>query len=186
MSPPALPKPGICARLVVVLGLIAGSLPACGQDSLMYVYGVVKDYASGDTLKAYSVTAVDVDDSLHVVRGGRDGRGRYDLVLSRECIYAVEFSSEGFHTKAVVIDMNVPHDSIWVGGFGMNIEATLLPIVPEVDASALSPVFGRARYNSATGGFTWDRDFTEKMKAQQAAVLKAYDERLQKESTGKP
>lgn len=178
--------PGSSARLVAALGMLAASMPAQAQDTLIHVYGVVKDYASGDTLKEYYVTAADVDDSTHVVRGRYDRTGRYELMLGRECVYAVQFTAPGFHAKAALIDMNVPHDSVWVGGFAMNIEATLLPVVPDIDMAAIPLVFGRARYNLAADAFTWDRDFTEKMKAQQAAALKAYDERLLKEMTGEP
>lgn len=170
---------------VLFMCLCAWSAPSAAQDTLLYVFGIAKDYFTGDTLKNYTVAALDTQDSLHVVPGRCDHRGRFDLVLNRQCTYVVEFTAPGFITKALEIDLHVPDSTIWSAGYGMSIAATLLNALPDLDVSAIPRVFGRAHYDPATDEFSWDMAYTEQARVQQAAVLRAYDERVRQRSEKK-
>ncbi|MEO8068027.1 MAG: hypothetical protein ABI599_10085 [Flavobacteriales bacterium] len=146
-------------------------------DTVMYVYGVAKDYMTGDTLRAYVVTTWDVNDRVHAIARPSTPDGRYDLLLNKAAYYAIEYAAAGYVPKVVEIDMRIQDSLLWEGGYGMNVNTSLVPKLEGLDAAALPTVVGKAHYDAATDNFVWDLDYTERASARQAEVLKAYAER---------
>ncbi|MFZ1687620.1 MAG: hypothetical protein WAU70_09375 [Flavobacteriales bacterium] len=152
-------------------------LPTIYRDTLMYVFGAAKDYTTGDTLRDYMVVAWDVNDKAHGIDGKTTRDGRYDLILNKPGYYAIEYAAKGYAPKVVEIDMRIADSLLWDGGYGMNVNTTLVPLLEGLDAASLPTVVGRAHYDSTAENFAWDLDYTEMARARQDAVLKAYEKR---------
>lgn len=153
------------------------ALPAQGQ--LMEVFGVVRDYVSGDTLLQPRVLAYAPGDrARYTVQ--LDSNGHYLVGLDDRTMCMVEFQHAGFHPKAVEIDMRIP-DSVDVsGGYGMRTDVTLMPVIDGLDMSGVPKVFGKSRYDPATDIFAWDLEYTEQARILQAAAFREFDERRKK------
>ncbi|HRD52485.1 MAG TPA: hypothetical protein PKY96_07545, partial [Flavobacteriales bacterium] len=74
----------------------------------------------------------------------------------------------------ILLLLNGPSDEEWVGGYGMNVDMTMIKPKQGVDYSVLDEPFGICRYNSETGNFEWDLAYTEKMRERQMALLNAH------------
>lgn len=137
------------------------------------VFGVLKDLGTRERLTGFTVEASDRKWGRHVVANALDS-GRYEMGLGRNGEWLVTYSAPGYVSKRVLFQLNGPTDADWVGGFGMNVDITMLKRKDGVDYAVLDEPFGICRYNSETGNFEWDLGYTEKMRERQAALLKAH------------
>ncbi len=139
-------------------------------DTLVVVFGVVKNIGTGDTLTQYTVVATDAADPAHMVQG-TVSNGRYELNLMEVRTYRITYSAAGHIPKVVEVQMAGPSEEDWNGGYGMHVDVLLLDQSGDVDGALFNEPFGISRFNSASGNFEWDQEHTRKMRARQAALL---------------
>lgn len=152
------------------------SLGAAVAQSDALVYGVVKDLATHEFVNDIMVEASDRKWGRYVEAFVGDS-GKYEMGLSRNGEWLVTFSATGYVSKRILLVLTGPTEEDWVGGFGMNVNMTMLKPKRGVDYSLLEEPFGICSYNAETGTFEWDLAYTEKMRERQAALLKAHGKR---------
>lgn len=137
------------------------------------VFGVMKDMTTRERLSGFTVEATDRKWGRHVVASTLDS-GKYHMDLGRNGEWLVTYSAPGYVSKRVLFLLSGPTDEDWVGGFGMNVDITMIKPLPGVDHSVLEEPFGICRYNPESGNFEWDLAYTERMRERQSALLKAH------------
>jgi hypothetical protein len=149
-------------------------------DNVM-VYGTVKDMSSSKKLDGVTVTVFKNGAKLTEVTTGASGK--YEVNLDYGADYKVMCSKSGFVGKNITIDTrNVPEEERQ-GGHGMNIDFTMMAEIQGVDYSVLLEPFGMANYVKASGNFEWDMEYTARMRAAQAKLLKEYEDRKKREAS---
>ena len=146
-------------------------------DTLMVVFGVVKDLTSGLPLPEITVTATEQKSGLQVPAVLR-GNGRFELNIMQEGDYVVEFGSTGHVPKRVQLELRGPSAEQWVGGYGMNVDVNLFREVEGLDLTMGGKPFGICRYDKATDGFNWDIGYTEAQRGRIEKLMKEYQRRV--------
>lgn len=139
------------------------------------VYGTVKDYLNGEPLASFTMHAFDVDDPAHVLNAQVGAKGKYELAITEERTYRIVYAAEGYIRKQVQVAVKGPTAEEWVGGFGMQVDISLLPERPGYAEALGEAVFGKARYDAAAGVYAWDIAYTEAIREQQQETMRAYD-----------
>ncbi len=165
-------------RFLLVFGLTCFGASLQAQDTLMYVYGTVRHYVTGEPLAGVLVTTFDKNDVSDVQVSSTNRLGRYEIRLMNEQVYSIVFASAEYYLKSVEIALPGPTAEEWAGGFGMNIEISLLPIVEGFDIFGDGQPFGKARYVPESGTIEWDIEYTEAYMERIADALKDYRARL--------
>jgi hypothetical protein len=105
--------------------------------------------------------------------------GKYEVNLDYGADYKIMVSKSGFVGKNINIDTrNIPEEER-LGGHGMNIDFSMLTDLPGIDYSVLNEPFGKAAYTNGT--FTWDIDYTNRMRDAQARLMKEYEDMRKRE-----
>ncbi|MBK9176546.1 MAG: hypothetical protein IPM46_09455 [Flavobacteriales bacterium] len=159
------------ARFAAVLALCS-SVALRAQESDCLVYGVVKDFATAERFMGFSVEAIDRKWGRRVEAATGDS-GKYEMVLARNGEWLVTYSVEGYVNKRIQIMLTGIPETEWEGGFGMNVDITMLAEQPGIDYTVLLEPFGIARYNSDSGNIEWDIAYTEGMRERQKLLLEA-------------
>jgi hypothetical protein len=155
--------------LLSIAGLISAF--TIGQPDVV-VYGAVKDIRTGERLTGITVEAIDLKWGRWELAATNDS-SKYELDLGRNGEWLLTYSASGYVSKRIKLILFGPTPEEWIGGFGMNVDMTMIQPQEGVDYSILDEPFGICRYNRETGNFEWDLPYTEKMREQQAALLKA-------------
>ena len=77
--------------------------------------------------------------------------------------YKIVFSSPGYVSKYVTIDLRDIPPAKQVGGFEMNIDISLFKQLDGIDYSLLDEPIGKAKYYAKTGVMVWDMAYTQDM-----------------------
>lgn len=174
------PKGKGIARALLSLFFLWSALAVSAQVDNVMVYGTVKDMSTAKKLDAVTVTVF--KNGARLVDAQTNASGKYEVNLDYGSEYKVECTKPGYVGKNITIDTrNVPEEER-LGGHGMNIDFTMLAEIPGVDFSILKEPFGKAKYDGATGNFSWDMAYTEQMRAAQARLLKEYDDKKKREA----
>ena len=147
------------------------------SDTLMVVFGVVKDLTSGLPLSEITVTATEQKSGLQVPAVLRDN-GRYELNIMQEGDYVVEFGSTSHVPKRVQLELLGPTAEQWNGGYGMNVDVNLFREVEGLDLTMGGKPFGICRYDKTTDGFNWDIGYTEAQRGRIEKLMKEYERRV--------
>lgn len=158
--------------LTTVLVLFCCSAAVRAQDVL--IYGTIK--AIPDSLPIVDA-AVLVSDERGVMIDGTTSvdSGYYEIGLALGREYHVRYEVHGSFPKTLVIDLrnvDVPPEEL-EGGWGMNINMTLLPRIEGVPDSLISLPFGRASWNAGDGNFQFDLDHTQRVRDAWAPWMEA-------------
>lgn len=170
--------PAMLARYLLPALLLAPPSVTHSQDTLIAVYGTVRDYVTRQPITEALVALLDERDASERSTRPTNGLGRYELAISVERAYRVTYTAEGYYPKSVAIDATGPTAEEWVGGFGMNIDIMLLPEVDGMDLSFGGEPFGRASYVKESGVFEWDVAYTQAMQAGIRERMAAYRARM--------
>ncbi len=162
---------------LLLLLIFSSGICSAQADTLMTVFGVAKNAITGERIKNLSVMAVDLSDTTQMIRARGFEDGRYDLALTEIRSYLILYSAPGYVTKSVQVDMAGPTEDDWKGGFGLQIDATLLEHRDGVDYSALKEPFGRSSYVASAGNFEWDREYSDRMRQEQEKILKIHNKK---------
>jgi hypothetical protein len=148
-----------------------------GQDTLVVVYGVLKDFTTKDTLRELSVEATDQKWGRRVAaRMTQDGQ--YVLDMVDEAVWLIEYAAPGYIPKRILVELRGPTAEQWIGGFGMNVDMLMLRELPGLDYSVLQEPMGVCRYDSASGIFVWDSVSVARMRDRVEPLHAAYNKRL--------
>ncbi len=164
--------------LLAALLLLFGIGRLCAQDTLIYVYGTVKEFNTRKPIPQALVLAFDVNDPRHRKTVLTDSLGRYQLDITEERSYRFAFGMTNYYPKSVVIEAIGPTKEQWVGGYGLNIDINLLPEVEGFDMSFGNEPYGYARFDPTTENFAWDVEYTQAMIERNAAAMEAYKARV--------
>jgi len=158
--------------------LLLWAAGACAQDTLIVVYGTVRDHVTREPVPQALVVAFDERDAGHRITKLTNALGRYQVDITEERVYRLAYTAQGYYPKSVVIAATGPSPEEWEGGYGMNIDIVLLPEVEGLDMSFGGEPFGMARFDRESGNFQWDLAYTEGMKERVAGQMKEYRSRL--------
>lgn len=156
----------------LVLNLLA-AWPLLAQKPGVVVFGTIRDFSTRNSLP-FPTVQITEPMSATVVQITTTGLGTYEVELTEEKVYLITYSGLRKVTKSVQIDTRGPNTKEWDGGFGMNIDISLLDSLPGVDFSALEAPFGQARWNKGSSSFQWDLAYMRKLKPQHKRLMKAY------------
>lgn len=160
-----------------VLFAMAASNPASAQDTLIVVFGTVKDLTSNEPLTDFHVEAMDLKWGRRVLAIVYPA-GRYELDLMQEGDFIIEYSAPGHVPKRVRVDMRGPTVEEWLGGYGMNVDVRLFREVDGLDLTLGSEPFGICRYDSVADIFSWDLAYIESMRERMKGALAEYEKRF--------
>ncbi|WP_251623567.1 hypothetical protein [Odoribacter lunatus] len=93
-------------------------------------------------------------------------RGRFDLKLGTGADYRLSFEKDGYITKIVNINTDVPDEIIQTNPDfpPVKLIVTLLPQVEGVDISIFEQAIANLSYNYELDDFTFDKEYAEKIK----------------------
>lgn len=172
-------------RHFLILGIAIPAPRLAAQQPGVVVYGTVRDMATRDSIPYPNVHIQEAGTDLPPMPIVTNARGRYELVLTEQKTYLIRYGASGKVNKAVQLELQGPSAEDWAYGFGMNIDITLLDSLPGLDYSVLSVPFGIARFNSSTGYYEWDIEYTRSLSDRQKALLNAYREHVHQEGNGR-
>ena len=167
----------LSAAFCLLSFLLSGRHVATAQDTLIVVYGTVKDLTTNEPLPGAQVEALDM-------KWGRRflatmlSNGRYELDLFQEADLMIEYSAPGHVPKRVRVDMHGPTAEDWSGGYGMNVDVRLFREVEGLDLSMGGEPFGICRYDSVSDLFAWDLPYTEGMRERMKSLVADYERRV--------
>ncbi|MBK6831942.1 MAG: carboxypeptidase regulatory-like domain-containing protein [Flavobacteriales bacterium] len=165
------------ARLLLGLFVFITTSVALAQDTLVVVYGVVKDITTKEPLQDVQVDAIDLKYGRRVM-ATLFQEGRYELDFVQEADYMVEYSAKGYVPKRVRLQLIGLTPEEWEGGYGMEVDITLFRELPELDLTLGGDPMGICRFNHDSLSFEWDLAYTEGKREQMARTLKAYEKRI--------
>ncbi|MCB0766068.1 MAG: hypothetical protein KDB95_02545 [Flavobacteriales bacterium] len=145
-------------------------------DNVM-IYGTVKDLTSSKKMDGVSVVVF--KNGAKLIEVPTNASGKYEVNLDYGADYKILVAKSGFVGKNITIDTrNVPEEERQ-GGHGMNIDFSIMSDLPGIDYSVLNEPFGMAKYTGGT--FTWDLEYTNRMRDAQARLMKEYDDMRKRE-----
>ena len=147
------------------------------QDTLAVVYGTVKDLSTKKPIAAAQVEVLDLKWGRRTIVVANDS-GRYDLNLTEEADYLIEYGALGHVPKRVRIVLRGPTPEQWVGGFGMNIDINLFREVLGLDLTMGGEPFGICTFDTTYANFQWDVAYTAGMRDRAEALMKEYERRV--------
>lgn len=162
-------------RATLFVACLYSSVQAFAQQPTVLVYGTVREFATRDSIPFPVVQIQDALSSTPPTPVVTTARGRYELELGQEGFYQVLFSGPGMVSKSVQIDTRGPSQAEWEGGFGMNINITLMDSLPGLDYSVLREPFGKVAWEKKSSSFAWDVEYTAGLSARHKALMRAYD-----------
>lgn len=153
---------------------LAETAPTYIRESDVYVYGLVKNVETPDTIPYATLTYRDVSSRGTPIMLLSSSNGTYKLGLPAGKIYRIDFNAVGKMTKSVEVDLkNVPI-SFKAGEFAVDLDMTLSDALPDLHASAFDKPIGMCRYDAPTDNMKWDVEYTGKIKAEQDAAMEKY------------
>ncbi len=169
-------------RIAALRGLLAACLltvasVAVAQVDNVLIYGTVKDLTSSKKLDGVTVTVF--KNGAKLIDVPTNASGKYEVNLDYGADYKIIVAKSGFVGKNITIDTRKIPEEERQGGHGMNIDFSMLTDLPGIDYSILNEPFGKAAY--ADGTFTWDIEYTNRMRDAQARLMKEYDEMRKRE-----
>lgn len=87
--------------------------------------------------------------------------GRYELNITEERNYLITFSAPDFISKSVQVEVAGPTAEQWKGGYGMNVDITLVPESSGHDPALYAEPFGITRFNTVSASYDWDLEHTK-------------------------
>lgn len=162
------------ARSLLAFGIIFMAASLLAQDTLMVVYGTVRNYATREPVAAALVATFDIQDPDQPMLKYTSDAGRYEVDLIEEKSYRIVFFAEGYYPKSLEIALKGPSPEEWIGGYGMDVQILLLPVVEGMDFGADGEPIGKARFIPDSGYFEWDLAYTEAYAARHAEAMKVY------------
>ncbi|MCB9164731.1 MAG: hypothetical protein H6592_09940 [Flavobacteriales bacterium] len=157
--------------LMASLGMVHAQV-----DNVM-IYGTVKDLTSSKKMDGVSVIVF--KNGAKLIEVPTNASGKYEVNLDYGASYKIQVAKTGFVGKNITIDTrNVPEEERQ-GGHGMNIDFSIMSDLPGIDYSILNEPFGMANYTGGT--FTWDLEYTNRMRDAQARLMKEYEDMRKRE-----
>lgn len=154
-------------RLVLLSILVIASTHALAQKSEFIISGRFK--IDGSSMS---------DSKIIVEKNGRqvkslDGSSKFEIALEFQSIYVISFVKEGFVTKRLRFDTNVPVDRIEYGfePFGFSVE--LFEQYDDVNMVVFNQPVGKISYSELIDEFDYDTDYTKSIQTQ---IDKAMDD----------
>lgn len=147
------------------------------QDTLVVVFGVVRDYTTKEALQGVAVNAIDQKWGRRLSAVTNEA-GKYELDFTEEGTFMVEFSGPGRAPKKVLLDLTGPTSEEWLGGYGMNVDITLFLQLDGIDLSMGGRPWGKSAYNRADSIFEWDLAYTQGIQAEASKLIAEYEKRL--------
>lgn len=142
------------------------------QHADCYVFGAVMDAVTREPLRGSAVEAIDLKWGRRLEALAGDS-GRYALDLGRNGEWQVTYAAPGYVAKRLrILLVGIPPED-WAGGFGMQVDMTMLPEVAGVDYGLFDEPFGIARYNADSARLEWDMAHTGRMRERQRQLLEA-------------
>ncbi|MBS1546512.1 MAG: hypothetical protein JST38_09015 [Bacteroidetes bacterium] len=142
---------------------------AIRTDTSLYVFGVVSDDQTQDTLPDSRITIQDMREGFPDRELHANADGKYSFYLGRGARYRVTYTRFDRTTKTVEIDAASVPDSSWHGGMSMEINMTLPKPFRGSDDAVFHEPIGRSRYNPATNLLEWDMEYTQLVKERRKA-----------------
>jgi tetratricopeptide (TPR) repeat protein len=148
--------------LVLLLLLLLPVSLVFSQGGDLYIFGIVKDYATSKKIPGVTIKAFENGKLVDTYETKVNGKYEFFLDVGKQ--YELVFSKPGIVTKRVSMDArNIPSEDVGAG-FSMNIEMSLFEEMEGLDVSILDQPIGIAKYNANTGALEFDFAYTQKIK----------------------
>ncbi|MEQ8323125.1 MAG: hypothetical protein RH916_00450 [Vicingaceae bacterium] len=96
-----------------------------------------------------------------------DAKGKFELRLSPNATYKLEFTYPGYVTKRIAFNTkNVPPEAAEAGDFDFKFDISLFKAVEGLDVSILNKPLAEISYDPSIYTFNYDKEYTKTVKAQ--------------------
>ena len=95
-----------------------------------------------------------------------EGESRFEISLDFQAIYVVSFQKEGFVTKRLRFDTNVPEDRIEYGFEVFPFTVEIFEQYDDINMVVFNQPVGRISYSELIDEFDYDTDYTKSIQAQ--------------------
>ena len=155
-----------CAMWIIPI-MCLGLLPAQAQFAPVEIFGTVTDQDSQTIIAQGKVIATDRHDTSFQITTDSDTAGSYTMTLPYDRSFRIEFTSSGYVTRHVLLDLNNIPIGSRRAGFGMEIDAVLFKELPGIDYSIFEEEpTGICLYDKELKTLVWDMSYivsTKKM-----------------------
>jgi len=162
-------------RLIPLLLFLLLLMPVSlvfSQGGDLYIFGIVKDYATSKKIPGVTIKAFENGKLIDTYETKANGKYEFFLDVGKQ--YELVFSKPGIVTKRVSMDArNIPSEDVGAG-FSMNIEMSLFEEMEGLDVSILNQPIGIAKYNANTGALEFDFAYTQKIKDELNRLMKEW------------
>lgn len=158
--------------LAITVGTVAQgqSTVLFHQDTSLYVYGTVKDLATGDSLPGTDILIKKLPGDRVFRELHADEQGNYNFYLGKRSRYKITYAHKGMVAKHVEIDAASVPDTSWHGGMAMEVTISLRKPFKGSDNALFDEAIGRSRFNPATNLLEWDLEYTQRIKKKMDAL----------------
>ncbi len=141
----------------------------------MFLFGAASSFAQGDKFIIEGRLKVDggsvSDAKIIVERDGRqvksiEGESRFEIQLDFQSIYIISFVKEGFVTKRLRFDTNVPKDRIEYGFEPFGFQVEIFEQYDDVNMVVFNQPVGKISYSELIDEFDYDTDYTKSIQSQ--------------------
>ncbi|MDX9750584.1 MAG: hypothetical protein RBT71_05850 [Flavobacteriales bacterium] len=167
--PPVMP-----VRSLLILIILATSVPLLAQTPNLYVFGTVRHMATRDSIPFPTIHVQEADDHAVPMPVVTTVRGRYEFELTEERTYRILYKAPGKVAKSLEIDTHGPSAEQWVGGYSMRIDMTLFDSIPGADFTLLNEPVGKAHWDPITENFIWDIAYSESLRSRINEIMERY------------
>ena len=150
------------------------SLFAVSQGEL-YVFGVVKDYNSGEKLENITITVTAGGEQIDQIT--TKGNGKYEFFLPLGKLYIIRYNRDDLVAKKVQLDSREIPEQDAMAGFSMNIEMTLFENMEGLDTSLLDEPIGKAKFDPEKSTMEFDFEYTRQIQSKIKDMMKKVEER---------
>lgn len=142
---------------------------------VFFLFGAASAFAQGDRFIIEGRLKVDggsvSDAKIIVERDGRqvksiEGESRFEIELDFQSIYIISFVKEGFVTKRLRFDTNVPKDRIEYGFEPFGFQVEIFEQYDDVNMVVFNQPVGKISYSELIDEFDYDTDYTKSIQSQ--------------------
>lgn len=124
------------------------------------LFGVMKIELSGEPISGGLVALMLGSDTISFFETGADGK--VDMLIPYGAEYKIIYSFPNYASKSLLVDTRHVPDFTKEEGFGLDVDISLPPLIPNFDFSLLDEPIGLVMYDAGSDNFSFDNPYTRK------------------------
>ena len=130
------------------------------KDNTLLAYGTLKDQLTSDPLSEGYITLIAEGDTI--LQQPIDGKGRFEFNFYYDNKFVVYFNCPGYQSKHIEINThNVPKRDR-AGGFGFDLDMSLLPLSEAPDPKYFEEPIGKVAFKWRDRSLGFDYDYSKR------------------------